>query len=397
MSVASDNPVIEALGRPLRLGVVGGGAGSFIGPIHRSAATLDGRFAIVAGVLSSDPARAIAQGRAIGLAAERAYPTLEAMIAGETRRDDGIETVAIMTPNDAHYAACCAAIQAGWQVICDKPLVNTLDDARDLAERAKRAGTIFCVTHNYSGYPLIRQARAMIREGAIGAVRIVQAEYLQGGMSQPVERGELTPKLRWKLDPKRSGPSLVLGDIGTHAHHLAGFVSGQLVSAVAADVGSLLPERRVDDYAALLWRFANGARGTCLVSQAAAGAENDLTVRVCGESGLIEWHHAAPNYLRYARFGEPVQTLARGDPYLHPAASRVTRITRGHPEGFRESFAALYADAAEAIAARLVGSVPDPLALDFPTVDDGVRGVAFVDAVRRSASREGQWQALDSE
>ena len=397
MAIGDINPAFESLGRPLRLGVIGGGYGSFIGPIHRSAAELDGRFRVVAGVLSSDPAKCITQGAAIGLAADRTYVSAANMIAAEAARTDGIEALAVMTPNDGHFDACRQALTAGLHVICDKPLTNDAGDARALARLAHDRGLLFCVTHNYSGYAMVRQARAMVQGGAIGAVRMVHVEYFQGGMATPVERGALTPKLRWKLDTARSGPSLVMGDIGTHAHHLAGFVSGSHVSAVAADIGALVPGRTVDDYGAMLWRFANGARGTCCVTQAAAGAENNVTIRVFGESGLLEWQHLAPNYLRHAPLGEPVRVLARADPYLLPAARRANRIMRGHPEGFRESFANLYADVAEAMVARITGVAADPLALDFPDVRDGLRGVLFIEAALRSSRAGGGWVTCELE
>ena len=385
------NPVVAALGRPLRLGVIGGGSGSFIGAIHQSAAELDGRFRVVAGVLSSDPSKCAAYGAAIGLDADRAYPDVASMLATEATRPDGIDAVAVMTPNDRHFDDCRQALEAGLHVICDKPLANSVEDARTLVRLVNTSDGVFCLTHNYSGYPMVRQARAMVKAGVIGALRMVHAEYFQSGMASAVEHGALTPKLKWKLDANRSGPSLVLGDIGTHAHHLTCFVSGSPVVALAADIGALVPGRAFDDYAAMLWRFGNGARGTCCVSQAAAGAENNITVRVYGETGMLEWQHASANYLRYVPLGESVRTLARGDSYLLPEAHRAARISRGHPEGFRESFANLYADAAEAMLACITGRPANPLALDFPTVHDGLRGVLFVDAAVRSSRELGRW------
>ena len=386
----------EALGRPLRLGVIGGGPGGMIGPIHRNAARLDGRFAIVAGVPSSDPARAAAAGAAIGLPEGRSYGTVGAMLDAECARTDGVEAVAIMSPNNAHYPAAIAAIDAGLDVICDKPMTNTLAHARDLAARARASGRVFCLTHAYAAYPMVRQARAMVAAGAIGAVRAVQVEYLHAGMATRVEDGPMTPKLRWKLDPARGGPSLVLGDIGTHAHHLACFVAGLPLARLAADLGALVPGRTIDDTAALLLRFAGGARGTLFASQAMAGSENNLNLRVWGESGLLAWAQTDPNYLHFASLDRPMQRLARGDADLLPAAQRLVRIPRGHPEGLLEAFANLYRDAAEAIAARITGAAPDPQALDFPTAEDGVRGVAFVEAAVRSGREGGAWVACDA-
>jgi predicted dehydrogenase len=371
----------EALGRPLRLGVIGGGPGSFIGPIHRAAALLDRRFDIVAGVLSSDAERCRSAAASLGFAG---YPTVAAMLA-EARLD----AVAIMTPNDRHGADCSAALAAGVDVICDKPLANSLAEASAIAEAAR--GHVFCLTHAYAGYPMVRQARAMVAAGVIGELRAVQVEYLQAGMSAPVEQGDLTPKLRWKLDAARSGPSLVLGDIGTHAHHLACYVTGQPLTRLAADLGALVPGRAVDDYGAFLVRFAGGIRGTLLASQALAGTENSITLRVFGAAGHIEWTHIRNNHLILALQGRPTQTLARGDTDLLPPAQRLIRIARGHPEGLTEAFANLYRDAAEAIAARLTGAAADPLALDFPTAVDGVAGLAFVEAAIASRLKDGAW------
>jgi predicted dehydrogenase len=373
----------SSLGRKLRLGLVGGGPGSMIGPVHRLAATLDGRFELVAGVLSSAPERAREAAEALGLAG---FASLEAMLAGAK-----LDAVAVMTPNDRHFAECRAVLQAGLHVICDKPLTNTLAEARTLAALAEERRLVLCLTHVYAAYPMIRQARAMVAAGAIGALRAIQVEYLQAGMSRPVEQGELTPKLRWKLDTRQSGPSLVLGDIGTHAHHLAAFVAGRAVRRLAADLGAVVPGRSVDDYACMLLRFEGDVHGTLFCSQALAGTENQITVRVFGETGHLEWTHERPNHLKFALQGKAVQTLARGDADLLPASARLTRIARGHPEGYFEAFANLYRDAAEAIAARLTGRPADPLALDFPTAADGVAGLAFVEAALASRAAGGGW------
>ncbi|MBN8892808.1 MAG: hypothetical protein BGP12_19260 [Rhodospirillales bacterium 70-18] len=370
------------LGRRLRLGVLGGGPGSFIGPTHRAAAQLDGRFEIVAGVLSSAPARARAAAAELGFAG---HASAAEMFAAGHRLD----AVAIMTPNDRHLPDCLAALDAGLDVICDKPLANTLADARTIAARA--AGQVFCLTHVYAGYPMLRQAAAMLAAGAIGDLRAIQVEYLQAGMSARVEDGPATPKLRWKLDPARGGPSLVLGDIGTHAFHLARMVGGRRLERLAADLGALVPGRTVDDYGAFLLGFAGGVRGTMTVSQALAGTENAITLRVFGADGHLEWTHARNNHLTCALQGRPVQILARGDADLLPPAKRLVRIARGHPEGFLEAFANLYRDAAEAIAARLTGIPADPLALGFPTAADGVEGLEFIEAALRSRAAGGGW------
>ncbi len=371
----------DRLGRKLRLGLLGGGPGSFIGPIHRAAALLDNRFELVSGVLSSSPARNREGAAAIGIAPRA---TLAEMIA-----QDRLDAVAIMTPNDRHFPECREALAAGLDVICDKPLTNALSEARALEAAAK--GHVFCVTHAYAGYPMIRQARAMVAAGVLGELRAIQVEYLQAGMSTKVEAGELTPKLRWKLAAERSGPSLVLGDIGTHAHHIACYVSGRKLVRLAADLGAIVPGRAVDDYGAFLVRFQGGVRGTLTASQALAGTENDITLRVFGAEGHLSWTHRENNHLVLALNGRPVQRLARGDLDLLPPAKRVIRIARGHPEGLTEAFANLYRDAAEAMAARILGVPADPLALDFPTVSDGAAGLAFVEAALASRRQGGAW------
>ncbi|MCX7383539.1 MAG: Gfo/Idh/MocA family oxidoreductase [Alphaproteobacteria bacterium] len=370
-----------ALGRKLRLGVVGGGPGSFIGPTHRAAALLDRRFEIVAGVLSSDPERCRSGAAELGITP---YTDIRAMLAAER-----LDAVAIMTPNDRHYDECMAALAAGVDVICDKPLTNTRAESAAIVAAAK--GHVFCLTHAYTGYPMVRQARAMVAAGAIGALRAIQVEYLQAGMSTPVEQGELTAKLRWKLNAGRSGPSLVLGDIGTHVHHLVCYVTGRPFVRLAADLGAIVPGREVDDYGAFLVRLKGGVRGTLTASQALAGTENDITLKVYGELGHIAWTHRHNNHLELALNGRPAQRLARGDADLLPPAARLLRVSRGHPEGVTEAFANLYRDAAEAIAARITGHAADPLALDFPPAEDGEAGLAFVEAALASRRAGGNW------
>jgi predicted dehydrogenase len=370
----------KSLGRKLRLGVIGGGPGSFIGPIHRAAALLDNRYEIVGGVLSSDPAKSKAAALELGFTG---YASVAGMLA-QARLD----ALAIMTPNDRHLEECLAALHAGVDVICDKPLANSAADARAIANAAR--GHVFCLTHAYAGYPMVRQARAMVAAGEIGELRAVQVEYLASGMSTPVEQSELTPKLRWKLNIGRSGPSLVMGDIGTHVHHLACYVTGRPITRLAADLGAIMPGRVVDDYGALLLRFAGDLRGTMITSQAFAGTENDIRFRVFGALGHIAWTHRMHNHLTFALNGKARQILARGDPDLLPPAARLLRITRGHPEGLTEAFANLYRDAAEAIAARITGKPADPLA-DFPTAEDGAAGNAFVDAAVASKKLDGAW------
>jgi predicted dehydrogenase len=380
------NPVIALLGRRLRLAVIGGGAGSFIGPMHRQAARLDDRYELVAGALSSDPQRSVAAGATLGLAPDRCHPDALALLAAEAARPDGADVVAIMTPNDSHFPYAMAALDHGFDVICDKPMTNTLAEALLLRDKALASDRVFCLTHNYSGYPMARQARAMVADGLLGEIRLVQVEYVQGGRAKPGPG-----RTAWKTDPARGGASLVMGDIGTHAHHLLRFITGLEVEQVAAELGCVVPERTAHDFAGVLLRLGGGARGSFWVTQAAAGVENGLRIRVSGSRGTLEWHQEQPQVLDFRPLDAPAQRLTPRGPGTLPLALRSTRVAAGHPEGFPEAFANLYSDAAEAIAARRAGQTPDPLALHFPNAHDGWMGMRFVDAVIRSAQAGGAW------
>jgi predicted dehydrogenase len=384
------NPVISMLGRRLRLAVIGGGPGSFIGAMHRQAARLDDRYELVAGVLSSNPERARAAGAEIGLAADRIYADAPAMLKAEAARAEGAEVVAIMTPNDSHFDYALAAIALGFDVICDKPMTNTLAEAQALHERVQQAGIVFCLTHNYTGYPMVRQARAMVAAGELGTIRLVQVEYVQGGKARENDPAP-TGALPWRFDPARGGPSLVMGDIGTHAHNLLRFITGLEVDEVAAELGAIVPNRKVHDFAGALLRLSNGARGSFWVTQAAAGVENCLRIRVSGTAGSIEWMQEVPQALTFKPLGAPSQNRTPNGPGTLPLAKRACRIVAGHPEGFHEGFANLYSDAAEAIAARRAKLAADPLALHFPNSQDGLAGVRFVDSVVRSSAENGAW------
>lgn len=384
------NPVIESFGRRLRLGVVGGGPGSFIGPIHRAAARLDDRFEIVAGVLSSNPERAAAAAAALGIL--RGYGSWQDLLRSESGRDDGIDVVAVMTPNDSHVPISLAALERGLDVICDKPLAISFDEALTLVRKVEESGLVFCLTHNYSAHPMVREAREMVRTGVIGEVRQVQLDYVQPQRATLVEAAE--KKGDWRFDPAQGGPSLVLGDIGSHAHHLGCFVAGQEVREVMAEVGTVVPGRTSHDTARALLRFAGGARGGMWVTQAAPGAEHGLSFRIFGSEGGLEWHHEQPNHLLHRRLGDhPVLMTRRIDGLLTDAGTRAARTEIGHPEGYQEAFATLYREAAEAIVARRQGQPLDPATLPFPTVHDGARGMAFVEACLLS-SRAGRWTAL---
>jgi predicted dehydrogenase len=392
----TDNPVIEMLGRRLRLAVIGGGPGSVIGAMHRAAARLDDRYQLVAGALSSKPDLARSAGTEIGLEADRAYGDGLELLETETSREDGAEVVAIMTPNDSHHLYAGRALELGFDVICDKPLTNTMEEALDLVAKVRETGLVFCLTHNYTGYPMVRQARAMVEEGEIGEIRLIQVEYVQGGKADEndPEPGEGLP---WRYDPVRGGPSLVMGDIGTHAHNLARFITGIEVSEVAAEVGAVVPGRMVHDYAAAMLRFSNGARGNFWVTQAAAGVENCLRIRVSGTKGSLEWNQETPTRLTFRPLDGPAEMRTPNGPGTLPLAARSTRIVAGHPEAFLEAFANVYSDAAEAIAARRSGGTPDPLALHFPDVVDGAIGIGFVQSVIASSSAGGIWTGVDQE
>jgi len=383
------NPVIELLGRRLRLAVIGGGPGSFIGAMHRQAARFDDRYELVAGVLSSNPERAKKAGLGLGLAKERVYTDGIKMLDAESARADGADVVAIMTPNDSHYTYAMAALERGFDVICDKPMTNTLAEAEALHQKVMDSGLVFCLTHNYTGYPVVRQARAMVAVGELGEVRLVQVEYVQGGRAD--ESVPDDPQKDWHYDPQRSGPSLVLGDIGCHAHNLLRFVSGLEVSEVAAEAGSIRPGRAVQDFAGALLRMENGARGTYWVAQAAAGVENGLRFRISGTLGSLEWLQELPQVLTFKPLHGPAQTRTPNGPGSLPLAVHSCRIVAGHPGGFHEGFANIYSDAAEAIAARRAGVEPNPLAMHFPNAWDGLQGVRLARRVLASSAVNGQW------
>jgi predicted dehydrogenase len=383
----------QRFGRALRLGVIGGGPGSWIGQMHRGAAEMDGWFRVTAGVFSSDPSRSREAGIGFGLDAARSYGTVDEMLRAEKQRADGIDAVAIMTPNDTHHPYAAAALDAGLDVICDKPITITLAQAQDLAARVKAHQRLFAIAHGYSAYPMTRHARELVRHNTIGAIRLVQVEYIQFALATRVEDGPQNNRLRWLLDPQRSGLALVMSAIGCHAQHLACFVSDQRVARVAADVGALVPGRRVTDHVSALLEFEGGARGTFTVTQAAAGGENDIRLRVYGEKGLIDWSHREASYLKLALHGEPVRTIGRGDAYLPPEIIAAGRTPRGHPEGLREAFANIYAEIAQERMARALGD--DLAPLPYPRIEDGVHTMAFIEACLASHA-SGRWADVAS-
>lgn len=374
----------------IRLGMVGGGQGAFIGAVHRIAARIDGEYELVAGALSSDPARAAASAAELGIDAARSYASFAEMAKAEAKRPDGIEAVAIVTPNHVHYPAAKAFLEAGIHVICDKPLTSTLADAKKLAAIANKSGRLFVLTHNYTGYPMVRQAREMVQKGVLGTIRLVHAEYPQDWLTEPIEQtGQ--KQAAWRTDPKQSGAGGSTGDIGTHAYNLGCFVSGLELAELAADLDSFVKGRQLDDNGHIMLRYKGGAKGMIWCSQVAPGNENGLKLRVYGTKGGIEWVQADPNYLWYTPFGQPKQLITRGGAGSNPSAARVTRIPPGHPEGYLEGFANIYAEAAKAIRAvrKKGGKVPKDVI--FPTVEDGVAGVAFVEACVKSSKKNGAW------
>jgi predicted dehydrogenase len=373
----------------IRLGMVGGGRDAFIGAVHRMAARLDDRYRLVAGALSSTPEKARASGIELGLADDRIYEDFKAMAIREARLKDGIEVVAIVTPNHMHYPAAAEFLRRGIHVICDKPLTSTLADAKKLARLAEGSNALFVLTHNYTGYPMVRQARQMVADGLLGALRVVQAEYPQDWLSVNLEQtGQ--KQAAWRTDPARSGGGGSIGDIGTHAFNLARFVTGLEPEALCADLTTFVAGRALDDNAHILLRYKGGARGMLWSSQVAPGNENALRLRVYGSQGGLEWAQEDPNYLYFTQFGKPTQRITRGGAGASEPANRLTRIPSGHPEGYLEAFANIYREAADAILAFRDGKTP-PAETLYPGISEGIDGMNFIDACIRSAQRNSAW------
>jgi predicted dehydrogenase len=375
--------------RRIRLGMVGGGEGAFIGAVHRMAARLDDHYEFVAGALASTAEKALRSGKALGLEPDRIYADFAAMANAEAVRPDGIEAVSVVTPNHMHAPVASAFLEAGIHVICDKPLTTTLAEAKALRASVERSGRIFALTHNYTGYPMVRQAREMVQGGALGRIRLVQAEYVQDWLSERLEAtGQ--KQAEWRTDPARSGAGGCIGDIGTHAYNLADFITGLELAELAADVTTFVPGRAVDDNVQVMLRYAGGAKGALWASQVAPGHENDLALRIYGEKGGLAWRQTDPNYLTFSALGQPPQTIGRNTPGAGAAAARVSRIPAGHPEGYLEGFATIYSEVAAAIYAARDGKSP-PSEVMFPTVEDGVKGVAFIEAALASAKKGSAW------
>ncbi|MDD9723512.1 Gfo/Idh/MocA family oxidoreductase [Sulfitobacter sp. PR48] len=376
--------------KPIRLGMIGGGNDAFIGGVHRIASRIDGRFQLVAGALSSTAEKSKASGAALGLAEDRCYGDFTEMAKREARLKDGVEAVAIVTPNHVHYPAAREFLKRGIHVICDKPLTSTLADAKKLVAAAEKSDALFVLTHNYTGYPMVRQAREMVRQGDIGNLRVVQVEYPQDWLTDAVE-ADGSKQAEWRTDPERSGAGGCVGDIGTHAYNLARFVTGLQLESLAADLSTFVEGRRLDDNVHVMLRFEGGAKGMLWSSQVAPGNENGLRLRVYGDKGGLEWAQEDPNYLWFTPFGAPKRLLTRNGAGATAGNQGASRIPPGHPEGYLEGFANIYNEAADLIVAARDGKVPDHL---LPTVQDGLEGVAFIDACVRSSKRDAAWVRL---
>lgn len=382
--------------RKLRYAMVGGGRDAFIGAVHRRAAALDGEIELVAGALSSRADKARASGQDLGLADARNHGSWEALLADEVRRPETerIDFVSIVTPNHVHFPVARAFAEAGIHVVCDKPLVHTSEQAQELAAVVARSGVVFAVTYNYTGYPMVREARAMVRTGAIGEVRKVIVEYNQGWLATRLEDSG-QKQADWRTDPARSGIAGAIGDIGSHAENLVATVTGLQLESLCADLTTFVAGRRLDDDGNLLLRFTNGARGVLIASQIEVGCENDLRLRVFGSSGTLEWHQEEPNTLLHSPIDGPRRMLTRGSAWLSDAARRATRLPTGHPEAFIEAFANVYLGVAEQIRAKQTGTTPAPGAADYPTLADGARGVRFIEKTVESASSAHKWTRMD--
>lgn len=377
----------------IRLGMVGGGQDAFIGAVHRIAARIDDQFELVAGAFSSNPEKSIASGRELGLSDERIYPTYSEMAKMESQREDRIEAVAIVTPNHVHFGAAREFLELGFHVICDKPLTAELADAKSLVDIVNSSGKLFILTHNYTGYPMIRQAREMVANGDLGEIRLVQMEYVQDWLTEKLEdTGH--KQAEWRTDPGKSGVGGCVGDIGTHAYNLGSFVSGLTLDSLCADLTSFVKGRKLDDNVSVLLRYKGGAKGMLWASQVAPGNENALTLRIYGEKGGLEWAQEHPNHLWFTPLGQPKRLLTRGGADVGEAANRLTRIPAGHPEGYLEGFANIYSEAARAIRqVRGEGGVVDT-EVCFPTVEDGLNGMKFVNACVESSNQNGKWVTL---
>ena len=377
-----------SLSRKLRYGMVGGGPGAFVGKIHRKAAALDGLTTLAAGVFSADPAKSRQHGEALHLDPARLYDSFEEMAEREAAlpEDERIDFVSIVTPNFSHFPIAKAFIERGVHVVCEKPMTTTLEDAEELCRLAAAHDVVFALTHNYTGYPMVKQARAMVRNGELGEIHKVVVEYPQGWLATKLEDAG-NKQAEWRADPSRGGVSLSVGDIGSHAENLARYITGLEMESLCADIHTFVPGRVLEDDASMLIRYRGGARGILHCSQISVGEENDFNIRVYGAAGALAWGQQNPNYLRFLSNDGPERVYKRGNPYLAEAARRNTRIPAGHPEAFLEAFANIYVNVAHAIEAHRTGAEVDDLTMDFPTVQDGATGVHFIHTVIESGKK----------
>jgi predicted dehydrogenase len=383
------------MNRKLRMGMVGGGKDAFIGAIHRYAANMDGLIELSCGALSINPDIAVDSAKSLFIPEDRTYLTFEEMISKEKKLGDDrrMDFVTIVTPNFAHFAPAMMALDNGFHVVIEKPITFTLDEAKQLKKKAQETGLILCLTHTYSGYPMVKQAKAMVKDGALGKIRKVYVEYPQGWLSKLSER-EGNAQAAWRTDPKKSGKSGCMGDIGTHAAHLAEYITGSRITELCADLNIMVAGRHLDDDGNVLLKFDNGAAGVLMASQVAAGEENALKIRVYGEKGGIEWAQHEPNTLIVKWLDQPMQILRAGANYTSVLSSFATsncRTPGGHPEGYLEAFANIYKNFALTLSARIDGKEPKPENLDFPGVEDGIRGMAFIDNVVASSNSSEKW------
>lgn len=396
--MVSGKEEVATLDRKLKMGMVGGGRDAFIGAVHRRAATLDQGVELVCGAFSSTPEKSKASAKDFYIGDDRAYGTYQEMVERESALPEGerIDFVSIVTPNHMHYPVAKAFVDAGFSVVMDKPMVHTSEQAQSLIEAVEKQGVVFCVTYNYTGYPLAKQARYMIEQGQLGEIRKVIVEYPQGWLATRAEDGD-NKQAQWRTDPKRSGIGGCIGDIGSHAENLVSTLTGLEIAEICADLTTFVPGRLLDDDANVLLHFTNGARGILTASQISVGQENNINIRIWGTEGALEWRQENPNYLYFWPADGPMQVMSRGSGYLCEAAKRATRIPTGHPEAYLEGFGNIYLNATDTMRAKLKGVEPTALERDFPTVYDGARGVYFIERVVESSKSDRKWLPFEWE
>lgn len=380
------------MNRKLRMGMIGGGKDAFIGAIHRIAANMDGMVELVCGALSINKDIAIESGRSLFLPPERVYTSWEEMLEKESRLPEAerMDFVTVVTPNFAHYAPAAMALEKGFHVVVEKPITLSLEEALSLEKKLKETGRLLCLTHTYTGYPMVKQAKQMVQKGVLGQIRKVFVEYRQGWLSQLLER-EGNQGAAWRTDPKKGGKSAVMGDIGTHAFNLAEYITGLQVQQVCADLNTVVPGRQLDDDGSVLLKFNSGASGALMATQVAAGEENNLSIKVYGEKGGLEWHQQEPNTLLVKWLDKPAEVMRAGQPYLSDMAKHNCRTPGGHPEGYLEAFANIYRNFALTLYSRLDNTPVDKSLVDFPSIQEGIRGMAFIDTVVKSSQTNEKW------